>query len=64
MIGRDGCSIDELSRLNPVVSGGVSGYDPCLTDKLASEHGVTKLRTVGDGYLAVTGIMADMAGWV
>ena len=31
-----------------------------LVDKVAEEHGVTKLRTVGDGYLAVTGIMADM----
>lgn len=31
-----------------------------LVDEVAEEHGVTKLRTVGDGYLAVAGIMADM----
>jgi class 3 adenylate cyclase len=29
-------------------------------DKVAEEHGVTKVRTVGDGYLAVAGLMADM----
>lgn len=29
-------------------------------DKVAEEHGVTKVRTVGDGYLAVSGLMADM----
>ena len=28
-------------------------------DKVAEEHGVTKVRTVGDRYLAV-GLMADM----
>lgn len=31
-----------------------------LVDKMAEEHGVTKVRTVGDGYLAVTGLMAEM----
>lgn len=31
-----------------------------LVDEIAEEHGVTKIRTVGDGYLAATGIMADM----
>ena len=29
-------------------------------DKVAEEHGVTKVRTVGDGYLAVSGLMAEM----
>ena len=29
-------------------------------DKVGEEHGVTKIRTVGDGYLAVSGLMADM----
>lgn len=31
-----------------------------MVDKVAEEHGVTKIRTVGDGYLAVCGLMADM----
>ena len=31
-----------------------------MVDKVAGEHGVTKVRTVGDGYLAVAGLMADM----
>ena len=31
-----------------------------MVDRVAEEHGVTKVRTVGDGYLAVTGLMASM----
>jgi len=31
-----------------------------LVDTVGEEHGVTKIRTVGDGYLAVSGLMADM----
>jgi class 3 adenylate cyclase len=31
-----------------------------VVDQAADEFGVTKVRTVGDGYLAVTGLMAEM----
>ena len=31
-----------------------------MLDDVAEEHGVTKVRTVGDGYLAVSGLMAEM----